>query len=92
VNGMCVGVRGLSKFVLIGYYREIVNRDSSVGIATRYGLDGPGIESQGGGGQNFPHPSRTALGSTQPPKQWVPGLFRGGGYSRQAVALATHPI
>jgi len=25
-----------------------VGRDSSVGIATRYGLDGPGIESQGG--------------------------------------------
>ena len=27
-----------------------VGRDSSVGIATRYGMDGPGIESRWGGG------------------------------------------
>jgi hypothetical protein len=34
-------------------------RDSSVGIATDYGLDGPGIESRWG--RDFPHPSRPAL-------------------------------
>ena len=39
-------------------------RDSSVGIATRYGLDGPGIESRCG--RDFPHPSRPAVGPTQP--------------------------
>ena len=39
-------------------------RDSSVGIATRYGLDGPGIESRWG--RDFPHPSRPALGPIQP--------------------------
>jgi hypothetical protein len=50
-------------------------RDSSVGIAARYGLDGPVIESRWG--RDFPHPSRTALGPTQPPLQWVPGLYRG---------------
>jgi hypothetical protein len=50
-------------------------RDSAVGIATRYGLDGPGIESRCG--RSFPHPSRTALGSTQPPIQWYRG-FPGG--------------
>ena len=36
-----------------------VDRDSSVGIATRYGLDGPGIESRWG--RDFLHPSRLAL-------------------------------
>ena len=48
---------------------------SSVGIATGYGLDGPGIESRWG--RDFSHLSRRALGSTQPPVQWVPGLSRG---------------
>jgi hypothetical protein len=50
-----------------------VDRNSSVSTATRYGLDGPGIESQRG--RDFPHPSRPALGPTLPPIQWVPGLF-----------------
>ena len=51
-----------------------VGRDSSVGIATSYGLDGPGIESRWG--RDFQHPSRPTLGPTQPSIQWVPGLFR----------------
>ena len=50
-------------------------RDNVGVIATRYGLDGPGIESQWG--QDFPHLSRPALRPTHPPVQWVPGLFRG---------------
>jgi len=52
-----------------------VGRDGSVGIATRYGLDGPGIDSRWG--RDFQHPSRPALGPTQPPIHWVPGLFLG---------------
>jgi hypothetical protein len=54
----------------------MVGRDSAVGIATRYRLDGPGIESRWG--RDFPHPSRPALGPTQPPIQWVPDPFPGG--------------
>ena len=54
-----------------------MGQGSSVGIATRYGLDGPGIESRWG--QVFAHPSTRALGPTQPPIQWVPGLSRGKG-------------
>jgi hypothetical protein len=39
----------------------IWDRDSSVGIATRYGLDDPGIESRWR--RDFPHPFRPALGA-----------------------------
>jgi hypothetical protein len=42
------------------YYYYFERRDSSVGIATRYGLDVPGIEPRWG--RDFPHPSRPALG------------------------------
>jgi len=48
----------------------------AVGIVIRYGLEGPGIESRWG--RDFPHQSRPALGPTQPPIKWVPGLFSVG--------------
>jgi hypothetical protein len=48
---------------------------SSVGIATGYGLDGPGIESRWG--RDISHTCRPALGPTQSPVQWVPGLSQG---------------
>jgi hypothetical protein len=42
---------------------ECVSWDNSIGTATRYGLDGPGIEYR--------------WGTAPPPVQWLPGLFLG---------------
>jgi hypothetical protein len=47
------------------------SRDTSVGIATRYGLVGPGIESRWE--RDVRHLSIPAVRPTQPPIQWVPG-------------------
>jgi hypothetical protein len=49
--------------------------DSSVDTATRYGLNGPGIEFRRS--RVFPYPSRPALGPILPPIQWVSGHYRG---------------
>ena len=46
-----------------------VGWDSSVGIATRYGLDGPGIESRWGGGEIF---------HTLPDRPWGPPTLLSG--------------
>ena len=66
-----------------------VGRDSSVGVATAYGLDGPRIESRWG--RDFPHQSRPSLRPTQPPVQWVPGLSPGVRCGR-GVTLTPHPL
>ena len=47
-------------YVLYRKGNKVGGRDSSVGIAIRYGLDGPVIESRWE--RDFPHPSRPALG------------------------------
>jgi len=47
---------------------------SSIGIATDYGLDGPGSNPDG---DEISRPSRPALELTQPPAQGVPDLSRG---------------
>jgi len=51
--------------MLSSRFSEFMGRDGVVGIVTRYGLDGPEFGSWWG--QDSPHPSRQALGSTQPP-------------------------
>jgi len=47
---------------------------SSVGIATDYGLDGPGSNI---GGDEIFRPFRPALGHIQPPVKLLLGLSRG---------------
>ena len=55
-------------------YSMFCGPGSSVGIATDYGLGGPGIESRWG---EIFRPSSLALGPTQPSVQWAPDLSRG---------------
>ena len=45
-------------------------------LRTRYGLDDPEIEPRWR--SNFVYPSRPAPSPTQPPVQWMPGVFHGG--------------
>ena len=60
--------------VLVTIPYHIHGLGSSVGIATDYGLDGPGLNSSG---DEIFCQSRPALGPTQPPVKWVLGLSRG---------------
>jgi hypothetical protein len=50
-----------------------MGRGSTVGIGTGYGLNDPSVKNF-----HFSISSRPALGSTQPPIQWVPGALSPG--------------
>jgi hypothetical protein len=75
--------------ILMGVKFSICGPGSVVGIGTVYGLDSSGIESWWG--WNFPHLSGPALGHTQSPVQWVPGLSQEVTSSR-GVTLTSHPL
>jgi len=68
-------------------YAALTGAGSAVGIPTRYGFESPGIEFRKG--THSPHPSRQALRSTQPSKQWVPDHSRG--LRGQGVESTIHP-
>jgi len=79
----------LSCVILNNNHIHFSGPGSSVGIATGYAMDGPGIESRWG--RDFPHVSIPALGPTQPPVQWVPSFFPGV-KSGRGVTLTPHPL
>ena len=63
----------------------VVGRDSSVGIVTRYGMDGPGIESQWGA--RFSAPVQTDPGAH--PASLSTGPFPGVKRPGRGVALTS---
>jgi hypothetical protein len=70
------------------------DRGSSGSIVSDYGLDDRVIEVRSpAGARIFPliSVSRPALGPTQPPVQWVPGVLSPGVKARPGVTLTTHP-
>jgi hypothetical protein len=66
---------------------EGVGRNSSVDIATGYGLDGPGIEPRWG--LDFSHTSRKALGTHPVSYTMGTGSFQGVDNGRDGM-LTTH--
>jgi hypothetical protein len=77
-------------YIYIYIYKDFTGVAQSV---SEYGLDDRG-SIPGRGKRIFPlnFESRTALGPTQPPVQWVPWVLSPGVKSSRGVTLTTHPI
>jgi hypothetical protein len=76
------------------YLRKKRSRGSSGGIVSDYGLDDRAIEVRSRQRQIIfllAPASRPALGPTQPPIQWVPGVLSPGVKRGRGVMLTTHP-
>jgi hypothetical protein len=63
----------MNNFKFTRLYVVTVGRDESVGIAIRYGMDGPEIEYRWG--PDFPHRFRPVLAPTQLPVQYYRVFF-----------------
>jgi len=79
--GLVQSVFNCWSILCLPYFRIIIiiiiiisSSSSSSSSSTDYGLDGPG--SNPGGDEIF-RQSKPALGPTQPPVKWVPGLSWG---------------
>jgi hypothetical protein len=86
----CIRIRIKNENILVGYFISTRGQDSSVGIATRYGLDVSGIQSRWE--RDIPHSSRPTLGG--PPRLLCNG-YRGsfpGVRCGRGLALTTYPI
>ena len=69
------------------YFEGYMDRESIDGIAIRYRLDDPVMESQWG--RDLLHPSRLALEVTKPPVKWVSGLFPGFNTAGRGIEHST---
>ena len=59
------------------HFQDVFSPKRGLGFRSRYSdslRTGMVQRSNPGGGRDFPHPSRPALGPTQPPTQWLPGV------------------
>jgi len=74
---------------ITGTLHDDVGRDSSVGIATGYGLDGPGIESRWG--TRFSTPVQTGPGARPASCTMSTGSFPGV-KSGRGVTLTPHSL
>jgi hypothetical protein len=83
-----VAFRGSSLLFNFSYYVSDCGPGSSVGIATDYGLDGPGIESRWG--DDFP-PVQTGPGAHPASCTVSTGSFPGAKCG-WGVLLTTHPL